>query len=880
MLKDINKRRPDRKLERSLVFLAYTVMFMSLTMFSLFFYPQYSIYLIIGTVVFNLLCSLITLRILKLSEDAIAFGTLASEIINDKTKLMRVDNSENKAVLCNRLALDYFSDKSVMDFLENNIIDTAANKLDLQKLKSAINKLQPATVELSVNPAKDSVFVAEEWLRISIKPIYLDKTDIFEGKYSLKKIRKESYIFWVIENITAYKNMEQVFKEERTSLHNFIDYMPIGVYSCDNFGRIEYINNTLADYIGVEKNSVNGMLFDDFIAHNSEQMHTQNGNFTGNVMIKKSSGNSEVFIKQKRVKENDTLKSRGAVIWDVPNDKELKLIFNLMRDKTEWLFNNSPIGIIFADGYLKIMEVNQNIEKIFAQSQEKLVGQNVGDYFDAVSNEKMHKALTDFIQGKENSIKFETNLKPETEEKNVEVCLYPMHTHYIPEGNVANGIIIYVTDITNRRNLEMQVAQAQKMQAFGQLAGSVAHDFNNLMTAVIGFCDLLIQRHGVGDASFSDLLQIKQNANRAAEVARQLLAISRKQPFNPKMLNVTESFAEIEPLLSRALNEKITMKITHAPDLGMIRVDSTQFSQVLLNLVVNAKDAINGKGEINISTRRERLHEAYQFGPDLIQPGDFVVISVTDTGCGIPDENKEKIFEPFFSTKKNIPGSGTGLGLAMVYGIVRQTEGFIKLFSEVGKGTTFEIYLPEFENKTEDAEETTKIKESVILDKTGKAALTTMGNTVSNISRDKMILGLNISAFDSMRNISTKNAGTRIIFVDDEDAVRKVGVRGLKRKGFDVVECISAENALEYIKSGEPFQMLITDMMMPGLSGADLAKIVHKEHPEVKIILASGYSEEIARNELAGSADFYFIGKPYSLEALNIKITEVLGSHE
>ena len=448
-----------------------------------------------------------------------------------------------------------------------------------------------------------------------------------------------------------------------------------------------------------------------------------------------------------------------------------------------------------------------------------------------------------------------------------------MTRHYSNKNGEIDGVIMYLTDTTNKRNLEMQVAQAQKMQAFGQLAGGVAHDFNNLLTAVIGYCDLLIQRHGVGDPSFSDLTQLKQNATRAAYVARQLLTISRKQPLNPKLLDVTEAFTEIDHLLSRLIGEQVRFQISFASDLGYIRVDPVQFSQVMLNLAINAKDAMNGKGTLSIVTRGERINEPYHFGADIINPGDFVVISVTDTGCGIPPENINRIFEPFFSTKKNIVGSGTGLGLAMVYSIVRQMEGFIKVHSELGKGTTFEIYLPAYESdKAEQVQQ--EPQKEIIRDKAGNAAL----ETVLPIggANQKPILGMNVSAFDSLRSLSVKSGEIKVLFVEDEKAVRTVGVRGLRRKGFDVVECISAENALEHIEKGEKFDMMITDMMMPGLSGAELAKIVHTKYPEMKIILASGYSEEIARKELAGSSDFYFMGKPYSLEDLHRKVQEVL----
>ena len=880
MLKDINKRRPDRQLERNLVFLAYAIMLMSLSLFALFLYPQYTFYVIISIVVWNIICILVTIRILKVSENAIGFGALAAEILNDKTKYQRVDNAAGLPILANKAAIDYFKNETVLDFLEHNIIDSAANKLDLQKLSSAVNKLQETTVRVSINPNKNSVFVAEEWLKVQVKPIYLNKADIFEDEFSLNKIRKETYIFWTVENITSYKNMEQVYQDEMSSLHNFLDFLPVGLYTCDNTGKVEYLNNTLASYLNIDKNDAIGRKIDDFVAYKPEELHNNTGEFNGNIMFKTVHGTVEAFVRQQNVRENSELKTRGVVIWNLPNDKILKQNLNEITDKFEWLFNTAPVGIIFADKQQKIIEVNQHISEIFEKSAAEIMHKKVCDYFKDEVKSKVKSAFVEYAKNKSEEYDFEATLAFTKEEKIIHLHLCPMIRHYSNSNGEIEGMIMYIVDTTNKRNLEMQVAQAQKMQAFGQLAGGVAHDFNNLLTAVIGYCDLLIQRHGVGDPSFSDLTQLKQNATRAANVARQLLTISRKQPLNPKLIDVTEAFTEIDHLLSRLIGEQISFQINYAPDLGYIRVDPVQFSQVMINLAINAKDAMNGKGTLTISTRGERLAEPYHFGADIIKPGDFVVISVTDTGCGIPPENLNRIFEPFFSTKKNVVGSGTGLGLAMVYGIVRQTEGFVKVHSEVGKGTTFEIYLPAYESDKieKKADEET---EEIIRDRAGNAVLKTVPNGIKTLGvNQKPVLGMNVSAFDSLRRLSANSDEIKILFVEDENAVRTVGVRGLRRKGFQVVDCVSAENALEHIKNGEKFDMMITDMMMPGVSGAELAKIVHQKYPEMKIILASGYSEEIACKELAGSSDFYFMSKPYSLEDLHQKVQEVLAKND
>ena len=876
MLKDINNRRPDRQLERNLVFLAYAIMFMSLSLFALFIYPQYSLYSVMCVVIWNILCILVTIRILKVSEHAIGFGAMAAEILNDKNKYCRVDNAKGEAIITNKLAQEYFQDQPIMAYLEKNIIRTDANKLDLQKLSAAVNKLQAVSVNLSIKPHSNSAFVAEEWLNISIKPIYLNKTDIFESEYSLKKICKETYILWVIENITSYKNMEQVFANEQTSLHNFLDFLPVGLYTCDSDGKIEYINNILAEYLHTDKNAAIGKPLDLFIAHQPELLNTPSGNYNGNILFKTVRGTAEVFVKQQNVRENNELKRRGVVIWGIPNDAELKQTLHLVADKFERLFTTAPIGIIFADKNGQIQQINSYVAHLFECEANLLLRRKLGSILGDEAKIKIKEAQEEYSRNNEKEYHFEASFKSANKVlRNVHIHICPMKSYYAGLSDEITGIIAYIEDTTSKRDLEMQVAQAQKMQAFGQMAGGVAHDFNNLLTAVICQCELLLQRHGIGDPSFSDLIQLKNNVSRAAEIARQLLAISRKQPLNPKLVDITESFMEIRSLLTRMAGERTNFQITHGDDLGFVRIDTTQFTQVMINLVLNARDAMNGKGNLTISTRSERLNVPFHFGSEVIPPGDFVVISVSDTGCGIKPEHRDRIFEPFFTTKHSTIDSGSGLGLAMVYSIVHQMSGFIKVESQEGVGTTFEIYLPSYETADEQNLPVEQPKEDVVLDKSGKAALTAQPSVMIT-GNDKPILGMNIASFDSQRKLLCSPGEIKIIFVEDEDAVRIVGARGLRQKGFNVVECISAENALEHIENGEKFDLMITDMVMPGISGAELAKIMKKKQPDTLIILASGYSEEIARKELAGSQDFFFLSKPYSLGNLSEKVMEVI----
>jgi two-component system cell cycle sensor histidine kinase/response regulator CckA len=261
------------------------------------------------------------------------------------------------------------------------------------------------------------------------------------------------------------------------------------------------------------------------------------------------------------------------------------------------------------------------------------------------------------------------------------------------EDGAGGGVVVHALDQTEQRSLETQFFQSQKMELVGQLAGGIAHDFNNLLTAMIGFCDLLLQRHSPKDQSFADIMQVKQNANRAANLVRQLLAFSRQQTLQPKVLNITDVLAELSHLLRRLIGASIELRMVHGRDLWLVKVDKSQLEQVIINLAVNARDAVTEGGTLTIRTGNLPESEAVKARHAPLPPGNYVVLEVADTGTGIPKENLVKIFEPFFTTKE--VGSGTGLGLATVYGIIKQTGGHIFVDSEPGKGACFTIYLPQ-----------------------------------------------------------------------------------------------------------------------------------------------------------------------------------------
>jgi two-component system cell cycle sensor histidine kinase/response regulator CckA len=386
-------------------------------------------------------------------------------------------------------------------------------------------------------------------------------------------------------------------------------------------------------------------------------------------------------------------------------------------------------------------------------------------------------------------------------------------------------------DISEQKRLERQFIQSQKMQAVGQLAGGIAHDFNNLLTAMIGYCDLLLQRYLPNDPAYSDVVQIQQNANRAADLVRQLLAFSRQQTLQPKVVYITDHLNQLSDLLRRLIGAGIELKMIHGRDLWPVKVDVSQLGQVIMNLAVNARDAMTSV--LTIRTSNYQCLKQQRMGHDLVAKGDYVMIEVMDTGQGIPPEHLEHIFEPFFSTKE--VGEGTGLGLSMVYGIMKQTGGFVLVDSVLNEGTTFRILLPRHEGGEEEAS----------------------APPIETSSKDL-------------------TGGGTILLVEDEDAVRMFSARALREKGYRVIEADSGEAALETLKNGERFDLLVTDVVMPKMDGPTLSKKVRDLYPETKTIFISGYTEDTFRKNLDHNAKIHFLPKPFTLKDLASKVKEVL----
>ncbi|WP_339112953.1 ATP-binding protein [Thioclava sp. GXIMD2076] len=400
------------------------------------------------------------------------------------------------------------------------------------------------------------------------------------------------------------------------------------------------------------------------------------------------------------------------------------------------------------------------------------------------------------------------------------------------------GLVAVLSDATQLKTLEAQFVQSQKMQAIGQLAGGVAHDFNNLLTAISGHCDLLMLRHDKGDPDFADLDQISQNANRAASLVGQLLAFSRKQTLKPQVLDLRDTLSDLTHLLNRLVGEKVLLSLQHPLDLRQIRADKRQLEQVLMNLVVNSRDAMPEGGEIRIETENLYLKEDFKRDRVSVPKGDYVSVKVIDEGMGIAPDKLIKIFEPFYTTKRT--GEGTGLGLSTAYGIIKQTGGYIFCDSVLGSGTCFTILLPAHDKTQADEEDVAK-------------PIVT-------------------------QELAQNDRTATVLLVEDEAPVRAFASRALKLRGYTVFEAENAEEALEILEDeGLTVDIFVTDVIMPGMDGPTWVVEALKKRPGTAVVFMSGYAEDVfldGKPPIKGSA---FLPKPFSLSELTATVQNQLG---
>ncbi len=413
---------------------------------------------------------------------------------------------------------------------------------------------------------------------------------------------------------------------------------------------------------------------------------------------------------------------------------------------------------------------------------------------------------------------------------------YACHVEPLRDSNgEVSGAICMALDVTDRKQLEERFRQAQKMEAVGRLAGGIAHDFNNLLMVIQGYADLLAERLPAGDSLHRNAEQIQMAAQRATSLTQQLLAFSRKQILAPKVLNIQSVVADMERILRRLIGEDIELETSSERDLWLVKGDRSQIEQVIMNLAVNARDAMPNGGRLTIETANVELDESFSKTPAVLAPGEYVMLAVTDNGIGMDSATQAHIFEPFFTTKEK--GKGTGLGLATVYGIVKQTGGYIWVYSEPGRGTAFKIYFPRIEEET------------------------------SATGRERP------------EKRSLPRGSEMVLLVEDEKGVRELAREYLEMSGYSVIEAENGTAALELAaRHTGPIHLLMTDVVMPGISGRELAERVTQIRPGIKVLYMSGYTDQSVVRHGILQTDAVLLQKPFSLATLASKLSEMLSA--
>jgi len=677
------------------------------------------------------------------------------------------------------------------------------------------------------------------WLRMRVRPLGASKR---EAKYSV----------WSIADITRDRErQEDVFKELQHAIE-YLDHAPCGFFSVNPAGEVVYVNATLAGWLDHDLAEIGsgGLKLTDLVSGDGASLLTSIVAVPGEVK-------TEVLDIDLRMRNGKTMPvrlyhklafgadgvpgaSRTLVISrvrDEHSDPERAAEVRFMR-----FFDHTPMAIATVDRAGAVVRANARFAKLAQSlSADGAANKSIFRTVNARDRSLLIAAINQAAEGQGDIAPVEAMLDGVKERWGQFFV-----TSVEEDERETEAAIVYMLETTERRTLENQINQSQKMDMVGQLAGGIAHDFNNVLSAIMMANDFLLNAHKPTDPSFQDIMQIKQNATRAATLVRQLLAFSRRQTLRPQVLDLGDALSDLTMLLRRLIGEKVKLDLVHGRDLWPVKVDVSQFEQVIVNLAVNARDAMADGGKLTVKTSNVTTDEAAQLFYKGMPAADYVRIDVADTGTGIPAEIVDKIFEPFFSTKE--VGKGTGLGLSTVYGIVKQTGGFVYVDSKAGEGTSFRIFLPRHRPELEAAPEPQvtngAAKEAAAEPPKPQADLTGQGT---------------------------------ILLVEDEDGLRSLNARGLRSRGYSVIEAANGVEAMEALeeKNGA-VDLVVSDVVMPEMDGPTLLKEMRLRNPNLKIIFVSGYAEEAFDKSLPENEQFAFLAKPFALSALVAKVKETM----
>jgi two-component system cell cycle sensor histidine kinase/response regulator CckA len=676
------------------------------------------------------------------------------------------------------------------------------------------------------------------WLRLRVRALGRGK-------------RESRYAVWSIADITRDRErQEHVFQELQHAIE-YLDHAPCGFFSVTAAGQLAYVNATLANWLDYDLAEIGsgGLRLTDIVSGDGASLLTSIVAVPGEVK-------TEVFDVDLRLRGGKTMPARlyhklafGAD--GVPGPSRTLVISRARDERSDperaaevrfmRFFDHTPMAIATVDRSGAVVRANARYAKLAQSlSPDGMANKSIFRAVNARDRSLLIAAINQAAEG-------QGNIPP------VEVMLDGVRerwgqffvTSVEEDERETEAAIVYLLETTERRALENQINQSQKMEMVGQLAGGIAHDFNNVLSAIMMANDFLLNAHKPTDPSFQDIMQIKQNATRAATLVRQLLAFSRRQTLRPQVLDLGDALSDLTMLLRRLIGEKVKLDLMHGRDLWPVKVDVSQFEQVVVNLAVNARDAMPDGGKLTVKTANVGAEAAGRLAYKGMPASDYVQIEITDTGTGIPADIRGKIFEPFFSTKE--VGKGTGLGLSTVYGIVKQTGGFIYVDSEPGRGTSFHIFLPRHHAEPEAAADT---------------------HGANGAAKE--------AAAEPKPRADLTGEGT-ILLVEDEEGLRSLNARGLRSRGYSVVEASNGVEAMEALEERNgAIDLVVSDVVMPEMDGPTLLKAMRERNPELKIIFVSGYAEDAFEKSLPENQQFAFLPKPFTLSQLVAAVKETM----
>ena len=675
------------------------------------------------------------------------------------------------------------------------------------------------------------------WLRMRVRPLGRSK-------------REAKYAVWSIADITRDRErQEDVFQELQHAIE-YLDHAPCGFFSVNAAGDMVYVNATLANWLDHDLAEIGsgGLKLTDIVSGDGASLLTSIVPVPGEVK-------TEVFDIDLRMRGGKTIPvrlyhklafgadgvpgaSRTLVISrarDERSDPQRAAEVRFMR-----FFDHTPMAIATVDRSGTVVRANARFAKLAQSlSPDGVANKSIFAAVSARDRNLLIAAINQAAEGQGDIPPVEAMLDGAKERWGQFFV-----TSVEEDERETEAAIVYMLETTERRALENQINQSQKMDMVGQLAGGIAHDFNNVLSAIMMANDFLLNAHKPTDPSFQDIMQIKQNATRAATLVRQLLAFSRRQTLRPQVLDLGDALSDLTMLLRRLIGEKVKLDLVHGRDLWPVKVDVSQFEQVVVNLAVNARDAMPDGGKLTVRTGNVTSEESGHLAYKGMPPADYVRIDITDTGSGIPPDIVDKIFEPFFSTKE--VGKGTGLGLSTVYGIVKQTGGFIYVDSEADHGTSFHIFLPRHHPEQEVQ------PEALAASGTAKEPAETKPRT------------------------DLTGQGT-ILLVEDEEGLRSLNARGLRSRGYSVIEASNGVEAMEALElENGAVDLVVSDVVMPEMDGPTLLKTMRGRNPDLKIIFVSGYAEDAFEKSLPENQQFAFLPKPFTLSQLIAAVKETM----